>query len=110
MTTRKLFDGVPDNLAGWILEAEDNFIELDLSKVTPTFSKVVIGGWKLEEMKLLVKIGDEWVVPATTEIKTEEFSKTYILPAAVTPAQCVWNSAAKPANFTRSKCSDETIQ
>ena len=85
ITTRKLFDGVPDNLAGWILEAENNYIELDLTNVQETFSKVVIGGWKLETMKLLVKLGDEWIEPTTTEITTQEFSKTYILAEAVTP-------------------------
>ena len=85
VTTRKLFDGVPDNLAGWILEAEKNAIELDLTKVKEAFSKVVIGGWKIEDMKLLVKTGEEWVEPAATEVKTEEFFKTYILAESINP-------------------------
>ena len=84
-TRRKLFDGVPDNLACWIRESENNFVQLDFVKVSPTFSKIDIGGWKLENMKLLVKIGEDWVEPATTEIKNEEFSKTYILKDAITP-------------------------
>ncbi len=84
-TKRKLFDGVPDNLACWIRESENNFVQLDLTKVMPTFSKIVIGGWKLETMKLLVKIGEEWVEPAATEVTNEEFSKTYILADAITP-------------------------
>ena len=86
LTTRKLFDGMPDNLAGWILEAENNFIELDLSKVKETFSKVVVGGWKIEGMKLLVKVGEEWTEPAAADVKIEEFSKTIILANAVTPS------------------------
>ncbi len=81
----KLFDGMPDNLACWINRSEDNFVQLDLTQVKPTFSKVVIGGWQIEDMKLLVKIGEEWVEPAATEITNEEFSKTYILADAITP-------------------------
>jgi hypothetical protein len=80
----KLFDGMPDNLVCWIRESENNFVQLDLTKVMPTFSKVVIGGWKLETMKLLVKIGEDWVEPATTEITNEEFSKTFLLKESVT--------------------------
>lgn len=81
----KLFDGVPDNLACWVLESENNFVQLDLTKVNPTFSKVVIGGYQLEHMVLLVKLGDEWVEPAAAEVKNEEFSKTYILTESITP-------------------------
>jgi hypothetical protein len=81
----KLFDGVADNLACWINKCEDNFIQLDLTQVNPTFSKVVIGGWKLDAMKLLVKIGEEWIEPAATEVTKEEFSTTFQLAEAVTP-------------------------
>jgi hypothetical protein len=84
-TKRKLFDGMPDNLACWIRESENNFVQLDLTQVMPTFSKIVIGGWKLETMKLLVKIGEDWVEPAATEVTNEEFSKTYILADTITP-------------------------
>ena len=85
LSKHKLFDGMPDNLACWILESEDNYLELDLAEVKPSFCRVVIGGWHIEDMKLLVKIGDAWVEPATSEVKTEEFSKTYILSDTVAP-------------------------
>ena len=85
MSKHKLFDGRTDNFAGVVDAAEDCFVELDLTKVNPTFSKIVIGGYKLETMKLMVKIGEDCIEPIA-RIQTEEFSKTYILEGPITPS------------------------
>ena len=81
---RKLFDGVADNL-GWTQVGEmDKFIQLDLTKIKPTFTKVVVNGWHIEDAKLFFKSGEEQV-EAVAETTTEEFSKTFLLEKAVSP-------------------------
>ena len=35
-------------------------------------------------MEIKVKIGDEYIVPETVEVQSEEFSKTFILKDSVT--------------------------
>ena len=85
LTRGKLFDGVWDNLAATVLEKPDNFLELDLTKVKPTFNKITIGGWLLENMELKLKMGDALIVPEILEEQNEEFSKTIVLKDAVTP-------------------------
>lgn len=82
--SRKLFDGVPDNL-GWTQTGDaEKFVELDLTKVKPTFTKVVVNGWHIEDMRLLLKKGEEVFEPVA-EVQTEEFCKTYILQEAICP-------------------------
>ena len=81
----KLFDGVQDNLACWIRENPDNFLELNLTKVKPTFQKIVLHGWKLEDTVLKFRNGDELVDAKVAESSTEEFCKTFILAEPVTP-------------------------
>ena len=81
----KLFDGVGDNLAGWILDKPDNFIELDLTAVQPSFNKLVVKGYRIETCEIKIKVGDEWIVPAVTEVNAEEFSKAFLLAEAVKP-------------------------
>ncbi len=82
--SRKLFDGTTDNL-GWTQGGEgEKFVELGLAKVKPTFTKVVVNGYHIEDMKLILKNGEESFEPVA-EVQTEEFAKTYILKEAVTP-------------------------
>ena len=81
----KLFDGVRDNMGVLILENPEQFMELDLIKVKPTFNKVFIGGWHIEDMQLKVKNGDAITVPEIVEVKTEEFSKTFLLKENISP-------------------------
>ena len=81
---RKLFDGVSDNL-GWTQVGDmEKFIELDLTKVKPTFTKVVVNGWHIEDAKLIFKNGEEQA-EAAAETQSTEFSKTFILKEAVSP-------------------------
>lgn len=80
----KLFDGVADNL-GWTQTGDTGkFIELDLTKVKPTFTKVVVNGWHIEDAKLILKKGGEEAEPAA-QVQTEEFAKTFLLKEAVSP-------------------------
>ena len=80
---RKLFDGVTDNYAWSQIDDSEKFVELDLTKVKPTVQKIVVHGWHLEEMVLKLGNGGELAVPALKEVKTEEFSKTFVLAEAV---------------------------
>lgn len=85
MVKAKLFDGVRDNLAGWVNKKDENFMEVNLTKVKPSFSKVVIHGYGLEEMELKVKNGEELSAPAVKNTKCEEFSKTFNLTETISP-------------------------
>jgi hypothetical protein len=82
-SARKLFDGVRDNLCFNMVSDNDKYIELDLTKVAPTFTKIVVNGWGLDDMKLQIRSGEEWTVPEFAEVNTEEFSVTYLLKDAV---------------------------
>ena len=82
-TVIKMFDGVDENWAWDQLKGDDKFYEVDISKIKPTFNKVVISGYNLDEMVLKLKLGDEYIIPEA-EIKDEEFARTYILKEAIT--------------------------
>ena len=83
-TKFKFFDGVKDNFAGWVVDNPDNFIEFNVTKVKPNLDKIVLGGFKIEDARLLLRFGEELVAPAA-ETKVEEYAKTFILPEKVTP-------------------------
>lgn len=83
---RKLVDGVKDNWAAEMKATEEpKFVELDLTKVDPTFSKVVVHGFQIDDMTIQVRKGEGLIVPAIAEEKVEEFSKTFILAEPVNP-------------------------
>ena len=82
--SHKLFDGVKDNWACAFGEGEKS-LELDLTVVKPTFTKVVISGFQIDDMQIKVRKGEELSVPAIKEKITEEFSTTFILSEPVTP-------------------------
>ena len=83
-TRYKLFDGMRDNLATYVYANPETFIELDLEKVKPTFTKVTVYGYLIENTQIKVSVGGEMVEPAIAETKTEEFSKTFFLTEPVT--------------------------
>ncbi len=82
----KLFDGIHDNLA-WehLYQSKDRFMELDLTKVKPTFSKVVISGYNIANMDILVRNAGALTVPPIAERLTEEFSTTFLLAEPICP-------------------------
>ncbi len=80
----KLFDGVRDNYA-WACTKEEKFMELDLTAFKPTFTKVVVGGFQIDDMELKVRNNGELSVPAIKEVKIEEFSKTFVLEEPINP-------------------------
>ena len=84
-TKFKFFDGVKDNFAGWVVDNPDNFIEFDVTKVKPNLDKIVLGGYKIEDARLLFRVGGELIAPAVTETKVEEYAKTFILAEKITP-------------------------
>jgi hypothetical protein len=82
--SRKLFDGVPDNL-GWTQTNDSpKFMELNLTKIKPTITKLVVNGFHIEDMKLIFKNGDESYAPEA-EVQTEEFCTTFLLKQPATP-------------------------
>ena len=80
----KLFDGVQDNLAYTVREKGEGWLELDLTKVKPTFNKVVIRGYDIDDMKIKFKTGDEMVDAAVAQVETEEYATIFQLAEAVT--------------------------
>ena len=85
MTYYKLFDGMQDNLAGWVDNVPDNFIELDLTVVKPAFRKVVLRGYQIEDALVKIRVNGELVDPAVTETSLEEYAKTFMLADTVEP-------------------------
>lgn len=81
----KLFDGVRDNLGWNCAGREGNFFEINLSKVKPTFTRIVVHGFQIDDMTIQVKNGEELSTPAIAEEKVEEFSKTFILAEPICP-------------------------
>ena len=63
----------------------DKYTELNLTKVKPTFTKIVVNGWGLNDMELKVRNGEEWTIPEIAEVKSEEFAVTYLLKNAISP-------------------------
>ena len=81
----RLFDGMVDNLAYDLKDADEQYVDINLSKVQPTFSKVVLHGYRIDDAKLMFKNGDALTDAEVVSTETTEFSKTFILKAPVTP-------------------------
>ncbi|MBE7001139.1 MAG: hypothetical protein E7421_00330 [Ruminococcaceae bacterium] len=82
----KLFDGVRENLGGTILKKGERFLEVNLTKLQPTFRKAAISGWNLKgNVKLQLRVGGELVAPEIAEVQENERTTTFILKDAVSP-------------------------
>ena len=82
---RKLFDGVRDNLCFSMVGDKEKYLELDLTKVAPTFTKVVVSGYQLEDAELKLKVDGVYVTPELADVQTEEFAKVFLLKTPVRP-------------------------
>lgn len=81
----KLFDGSLDNWAWACNQKGEKFMELNLSKVKPTFKTVVLYGSNIADMDIKISVNGQWIAPAVNEVKTEEFVTTFLLKEAVSP-------------------------
>ena len=82
---RKLFDGVRDNLCFMMTGDKEKYLELDLTKVAPTFTKLVICGYNIADMDLTIKMNGAYVIPEIAEVSNEEFATTVLFKAPVSP-------------------------
>jgi len=82
---RSLFNGIRDDLAWTQTGDGEKFIELGLTKLKPTFNKIVISGYNTASMKLKIRNGDELTEPAIAEKKIKEFSTTILLKDKICP-------------------------
>ena len=83
---RKLFDGVKDNFAVEMKAGDGTrFFEMDLTKVRPVFSKLVVYGYQIDDMTIQLRVDDDLIAPAIKEEKNGEFCKTFILAEQVCP-------------------------
>ncbi len=85
MYTYKVFDGVRDNQGYWMRQKGDKFVEMDLTKVKPTFCKVCIHGHNLETLQILVGKAGELKPLTYKELEITEFCRTYLLDEAISP-------------------------
>ena len=81
----KLFDGVRDNYAWECRSEKEKFLEINLTKVKPTFTKVVVHGLNVDDMAVKVRNGEALSVPAIAEIQTEEYTTTVVLTEPICP-------------------------
>jgi len=81
----KLFDGILDNY-GWEDSTNDEkFLELNLTRIKPSFRKVSVYGCNIENAELKIRNGDALSVPAIKEVQMEEHGKTFLLESAICP-------------------------
>lgn len=83
----KLFDGIRDNYA-WECNGSGKFLEMDLKKFRPVFTKLVVGGFQIDDMQVKFRNEGELSAPAIKEVKAEPFSMTYVFDQPVDP-ECV---------------------
>lgn len=83
----KVFDGILDNCA-WECIKVGKYFEMDITKFRPTFSKLVIHGFRFDGLEMKVRNNGEISVPAVKEVKNEKFSRTYIFETPISP-DCV---------------------
>lgn len=84
----KLFDGVRDNLGYELHLKEDqteNFFEMDLTKVAPSFKKVAVHGYQVDGMTIQIGNGETLVAPEVEDVITEQHSTTIVLKDTVKP-------------------------
>jgi hypothetical protein len=82
----KLFDGVEDDL-GWehYSKSTDKFVEMDLTKIKPTFSQISICGWHIDSMQVTVRNGESWTPLEVQEEITSEFKRVFNLKTPICP-------------------------
>ena len=84
----KMFDGVHDDL-GWEDEADpgrkEKFVQLDVSKIKPTFTKIALYGWHMDGTAITVGAEDNMQPLEATEKVCGEFCVTYTLQEPITP-------------------------
>jgi hypothetical protein len=84
----KLFDGVRDNL-GYELHLKqdqtENYFEMDLTKVAPSFNKVAVHGLNVDGMTIQLRVGDDLITPDVEDVVTEQYSTTILLKETVKP-------------------------
>jgi len=85
MYAHKVFDGVRDNQGFWMTRKGSKFIELDLTKVKPTFTKVCIHGWDLSGMQIFVGRKDALMPLAYKAFEDGNYAKSYLLDNPICP-------------------------
>ncbi len=84
----KLFDGTLDNLAVELTPNKVNpdvFFEVGLSKIAPTFQKIVVCGHQVDDVVIKVRNGETLTTPEVTEVTKEQYKTTILLKDTVTP-------------------------
>lgn len=72
--------------SSWIQVGDkEKVVEVNLTKLKPLFTKVVISGYGLENMELKIRNGEELTVPKIAEVKPEEFLVSNQLKNAISP-------------------------
>ena len=74
-THYRVFDGLKDNLGVELASKKDKFYQLDVSKFTPTFTKLVVHGYRIDGMRVWVN-GEEL---DAGDAQIGEYSITYQL-------------------------------
>jgi len=81
----KMFDGMYGNYAWEYIFKDTKFVELDLTKLRPSFRKVVVHGFQIDEMDMFVINGGVQAKPEIAEIRKDEWSTTFLLKEEISP-------------------------
>ncbi len=84
----KLFDGVYDNLGLELRRKEEeaeSFFEIDITKIAPSFKKVVVHGYQVDGMTIQIRTGETLITPEVENVITQQYSTTILLKETVKP-------------------------
>jgi len=81
----RLFDGVIDNYSLVLRVNDEMYTEIDLTKVKPTFTKVVVHGYNVADLTLKVRFGNELEDADIAEFTADNNQATIVLKAAICP-------------------------
>ena len=81
----KMFDGMRDNDALELLSDEENYLDVDISKLNIRVNKVVLYGYNIDEAKLMLRNGESLTDAPVAEMKTEQYATTFILADTISP-------------------------
>ena len=95
----KMFDGQRTNDALELLSEEENYLDVDISKLNISVSKVSVYGNNVQEGKLLLRNGETLVDANVMKTETEQYAITFHLAETVSPEALRFQFAKGPVEI-----------
>ena len=95
----KMFDGQRTNDALELLSKEENYLDVDISRLNIQVNKVVLYGYNIDEAKLMLRNGETLVEAPVSETKIEQYATTFILTESISPEALRFQFAKGPVEI-----------